>query len=244
MSAVHGIRSMRRPGRIARVLGYEGPVAGLVLGTFGCFLASVSFLASLLPTIAFQALVGWQSTHLAIWLGALSLITVFPAVRALIVSATAMLDEGMAAARTGRRYWRTFAATLRDLWWATVILPVMAVVLGYDLALMGSSDTVFLIVVAAVLATVVFLIGLASSTPTRGESTAAVELVARTAVAVVRRPHVALAWLLIAALTAAAMFLPVLGALAVLLLPAVSAMGIVVCNRALGYSRTAPEVRR
>jgi hypothetical protein len=63
-------------------------------------------------------------------------------------------------------------------------------------------------------------------------------------VAVVRRPHVALAWLLIAALTAAAMFLPVLGALAVLLLPAVSAMGIVVCNRALGYSRTAPEVRR
>lgn len=235
MSAVHGIRSTRRPGRIARVFGYEGPVAGMMLGAFACFLASVSFVASLLPAIAFQALVGWQSTHLAIWLGALSLITVFPAARALIVVATTMLDNGIATARVGRLYWRTFATAFRDPRWAAVILPVAAVLLGYDLALMGSSDTVFLIVVATVLVIVAFLIGLASSA-TLGAEVPALKLVARTAAAVARRPHVAIAWLLIVALTAGAMFLPVLGALAALLLPAASAMGIVMCNRALGFS--------
>ncbi|MDQ0615091.1 hypothetical protein QF046_002732 [Microbacterium sp. W4I4] len=242
MSTAQPMRATRRPGRIARVLGYEGPVAAMMLGAFACFLASASFLASLLPAIAFQALVGWQSTHLAIWLGALSLSTAFPAVRALLVVAGAILDEGIATARVDRLYWRTLAGAFRDQPWAAGILPVAAVVLGYDLALMGSSDTVFLIVWAAVLVIVAFLIGLASSTAPSGERTA-LELVAHTAVAIARRPHVALAWLLIVALTAAATVLPVLGALAVLLLPAVSAVGIVMCNRALGFS-VAQEVRR
>lgn len=234
MSAAHGIRPARTTGRIARLFGYDGPVATTVLGAFAAFLVSVSFLAALLPAFLFQALVGWQSTHLAIWLGALSLTTVFPAVHGILAAATAMLDDGVASAHAGRRFWNAFAAAFRARAWMTAVLPAAAVILGYDFALMGASDAVLVLVVCGAGLVIAFVIGVAA-TPMTDEGTP-VAVITRTVGAMARRPHVALAWLLIAGLTAAATTLPVLGAIAALLLPAGAALTIVLCNRALGFS--------
>jgi hypothetical protein len=218
--------------RAERLLGYDGPVAAMLLGAFQYFTVSVSFVACLMPVLVFQALVGWQATHLAIWLGALSLLPVYPALHGLLQASEALRAEG-ASARGGRLFWSQFAIAVRTQAWAAVAVAAVALLIGYDLALMGSSDVVFLIAVTAIVLMIVLAV--AVSTVASRRSGRPIALLTLAATAVVKRPHVALAWLMLAGVAVAATALPIVGAVAWCFAPAGAAVSARICNRALGF---------
>lgn len=218
-------------GRLRGLAALEGPLATAVLTVFQYFLVSVSFWGCLVPTFAFLALVGWQPTHVALWLGALSLLPVVPAVYALLRSSRRLLAE-RAEARAGRVFWTSFAGACRTLAWAALAVGVLVLLLAYDLALVGASDAMLLFAVGTAVVVLVLVIGICAVAATRSEyrpmdvTTAAVKAIAR-------RPHVALSWLLLVGLGIAAMTLPVVGSALAMFLPALLGVGIHICNDAL-----------
>ncbi|MBD3942609.1 hypothetical protein IF188_12960 [Microbacterium sp. NEAU-LLC] len=217
--------------RARALLALDGPLAGTVLAVFRYFTVSVSYLACLVPLLAFTALVGWQATHLAVWLGSASLLPIAPATFALLRSTRVLLVErGDAAA--GRVFWSAFAEGCRHLWWTGVSLVGAAVLLGYDLALFGGSDVVVLLVAAGAALAVALLVGVCVVATAHGPR-GAVETVTAAAKAIARRPHVALSWLLLLGLGLAATAIPVLGPTLALFLPALIGAGIHICNDAL-----------
>lgn len=217
--------------RIGRLLGYDGVIATLLLAVFRCFLVSLSFVVCLLPALAFQALIGWQATHLALWLGSVSLLTVAPALQALVLAASPLLDGD---ARPVRAFWRGFADAARTRTGTATLPTVAALVLGYDVALLGADGPVLLgaAAVGAVAVAVVLSAAFLAASPLRGTAL----LIAAVRV-IVLRPHLALAWLLLAALAVGAATLPVVGAVAWLFAPALAAVAAVVCNRSLGFEK-------
>ncbi|KAF2413911.1 hypothetical protein B1729_07570 [Microbacterium sp. B35-04] len=144
--------------RVRTLLALDGPLAATVLTVYRHFLLSVSFIGCLVPVLAFTALVGWQATHLAVWLGAAALLPLVPATYALLRGARSLLAE-RGDAPAGREFWTSFARGCRDLWWAALGLGVVVVVLQYDLALFGGADAVVLLAAAAAALAVVLLIG-------------------------------------------------------------------------------------
>lgn len=216
--------------RLGRLLGYDGVIATLLLGAFRYFLVSLSFVACLVPMLAFQALVGWQATHIALWLGAAAVLTVGPALHGLTRAAAALLDSEPHVAGT---FWKGFTDAVRHRWGSALALSFAVLVLGYDVALLGADAGVLLgaVAVAAVVAATVVSTAFLSDSPLRG---AAFALAAMRLVAL--RPHLALVWLLLAALAALATSLPVIGAVGWLSAPALAAVAATICNRALGFA--------
>ena len=225
------------PGRVQRLLAYDGPLAVRVLGVFGCFLASVSFLACLVPLIAFTALVGWQPTHLAILLSAVATAPVVPGIHGLLGAAAALLDHGRDA-HVGRVFWRGFLDGCRRLPAVIGIVAAVTVVVSYDLALLPTSDILLLAVpvIAAVLLGLVVAVSLRAGAPTAPRPS-----LRGAAIAAGRAPHVVLSWVLLAALAVGAVFLPVVGTSAVLFAPGLSALGIQICARALRFDTREAE---
>lgn len=217
--------------RIGRILGYDGPVATMMLSGFQYFLVSASFVACLAPTLLFHALVGWQATHLALWLGAASLLTIVPGMQALIVAAHRLLDR---RAHAGRAFWATFADAARSRWGAAALLSGGVVVLGYDIVLLGS-DAAVLLGAAACAALVLALLLASCFAVAEGSRLHGLALGLAAGRLVLLRPHLALAWLLLAGLAAVATTLPVIGAVAWLSAPALAAVAAVICNRTLGF---------
>ncbi|WP_406248708.1 hypothetical protein ACI7YT_02095 [Microbacterium sp. M] len=220
--------------KIGRVLGYDGAVATLLLTVFQYFLASASFVACLMPALVFQALVGWQLTHLALWLGAVSLLPLAPALQALVVAADRLLTRG-ASAQAWRVFWRSFADAVRTRWASALAVVAGVLVLGYDVALLGADAGVLLVgaalaaVAAVVLLSSIFLV--AEGTELRG-----VVLAVAAGRAALLRPHLALTWLLLAGIAVFATTLPVVGAVAWFSAPSLAAAGAVICNRTLGLA--------
>jgi hypothetical protein len=218
-------------GRLRGLAALEGPLATAVLTVFQYFLVSVSFWGCLVPTFAFLALVGWQPTHVALWLGALSLLPVVPAVYALIRSSRRLLAE-RAEARAGRLFWASFVRACRTLAWAALAVVVVTLLLAYDVALFGPSDAMLLFAVGAAALVLVLMVGICTVAASRSVhppldvATAAVKAIAR-------RPHVALSWLLLVGLGMGAMTLPVVGSALAMFLPALLGVGIHICNDAL-----------
>lgn len=223
--------------RVRALLALDGALAGTVLAVFRAFVVSVSFIGCLVPVLAFTALVGWQATHLAVWLGAAALLPLAPATYALLRGVRTVLAE-RGDARAGREFWTSFARGCRDLWWAALGLSAILVVLQYDLALFGGADAVVLLAAVAAAVAVVLLIGVcvvAAAQPMGTERTlpGAVETVTAAVRVIVRRPHIALSWLLLIGLGLAATALPLLGPAIALFLPAAIGAGIHICNDAL-----------
>ena len=222
--------------RLGRLLGYDGVIATLLLGAFRYFLVSLSFVGCLVPVLAFQALVGWQATHIALWLGAAAVLPVAPALHGLVHAAAALLDSEPHVAQT---FWRAFADAVRHRWGSALTLGAAVLVLGYDIALLGADAGVLLgaVAVAAVVAAIVVAAAFLSDSPLRG---AAYALAA--ARIVLQRPHLALVWLLLAALAGLATSLPVIGAVAWLSTPALAAVAATICTRTLGFDRARERV--
>jgi hypothetical protein len=233
--------SVRPAGVFARaraLIALDGPLAATVLAVFGYFTVSVSYLGCLVPALVFTTLVGWQATHLAVWLGAASLLPIAPATYALLRSTRLLLAE-RGEARAARAFWTAFATGCRRLWWAGIGLAALAALLQYDLALFGGSDAVVLLVGGAAALAVALLIGVCviSASPPAGD-TGAVETLTATVKAVARHPHIALSWLLLIGLGLAATAIPLLGPTLALFLPALIGAGIHICNDALRLIRT------
>lgn len=222
--------------RLGRLLGYDGVIATLLLGAFRYFLVSLSFVACLVPMLAFQALVGWQATHIALWLGAAAVLPVAPALHGLTTAAAALLDSDSHAAPL---FWRGFADAVRHRWGSALTLSAAVLVLGYDIALLGADPGVLLgaVAVAAVVAAIVVAGAFLSDSPLRG---AAFALAA--ARIVMQRPHLALVWLLLAGLAALATSLPVVGAVAWMSMPALAAVAATICARTLGFDSARERV--
>ena len=220
--------------KIGRVLGYDGAIATLLLTVFQYFLASASFVACLMPALVFQALVGWQLTHLALWLGAVSLLPLAPALQALVIAADRLLTQG-ATAHAGRVFWRAFADAVRARRAAALAVGAGVLVLGYDVALLGADAEVLLGGAALAAVAVVVLLSsifvVAAGSELRGVALA----VAAGRIALLR-PHLALVWLLLAGIAVFATTLPVVGAVAWFSAPALAAVGAVICNRTLGFA--------
>ena len=225
------------PGRVQRLLAYDGPLAGRVLGVFGCFLASVSFLACLIPLLVFTALVGWQATHLAILLSAVATAPVVPGIHGLLGAAGSLLDHGRDA-HAGRVFWRGFADGCRRLWRIAALVGAATVIVSYDVALLPTSDILLLAVpvIAAVLLGLVIAVSLRAGAPTEPRPS-----LRGAAHAAARAPHVVLSWMLLAALAVGAAFLPVVGSSAVLFAPGLAALGIQICARALRFETREAE---
>ena len=144
-------------GRVRALVAVDGRVAATLLSVFQYFVVSVSFLACLVPVVAFTLAVGWQPTHLALWLGAASLLPVAPAVYALLRSTRRLISEA-ADAGAGRVFWASFVNGCRTLAWAAAGASALVLVLGYDLALFGGSDAMLLFVAAVMMLLLVLLI--------------------------------------------------------------------------------------
>ena len=228
-------------GRVRVLLALEGPVAATMLTVFQYFVVSVSFIGCLVPVVAFTVLVGWQPTHLALWLGAISLLPLAPAVYALLRSSRCLLAD-RADAHGGRVYWRSFAHGYRILWWAAAGASAVALLLSYDLALFGHSDGMLLFVAAAAAVTLVLLIAVCAAV-VADPACRPIEALSIAARATARRPHIALAWLLLTAVGILGAGLPVIGSAFALFLPALLGAAIHICNDALRLPLT-DETRR
>lgn len=236
MSAATTTQPTRRGGaRTAALLHYDGPIATVLLKAFQFFVVSVSFLATAVPVIAFQALVGVQPTHLALWLAGTSLLPLVPGTVAAVVTARRVLlaSDGAAA---GRVFWRSFATAVRSRWWLSLGVAGTAVILGYDYVILGGTDVATLAVFGGLALLGMLVIGVASlDAAGRGERAARATLV-RTGRAIAAKPHIALAWLLLCGLAALTFAVPVVGTAVALFAPALVAAGIAICNEALGFT--------
>lgn len=224
----------RRAGAAARVralVAVDGRVAITMLTVFQYFVVSVSFLACLVPVVAFTLAVGWQPTHLALWLGAASLLPVAPAVYAVLRSTRRLISEG-ADAGAGRVFWASFVNGCRTLAWAAAGASALVLLLGYDLALFGGSDAMLLFAAAAMMALLVLVVAVCV-VAAADAANRPVETLTLAVRAVVRRPHIALSWLLLVVVGVGAAALPLIGAPLALFLPALLGSAIHICNDAL-----------
>ncbi|WP_460796313.1 hypothetical protein [Microbacterium sp. GXF0217] len=220
--------------RIGRLLGYDGAVATMLLAVFQYFLLSASFVVCLMPTLVFQALVGWQLTHLALSLGAVSLLPLGPALQALVKAADPLRARG-ANARAGRIFWSAFADAARTRWAMAAVIPVGVLLLGYDIAVLGGNAEALLAVTALAAVGAVVLIS-SMFAVAAGSGLRGIALALAAGRIVLRRPHLALVWLLLAGVSILMTTLPVVGAIAWFSAPALAAVAAVICNRTLGFA--------
>ncbi|WP_181801584.1 hypothetical protein, partial [Streptomyces shenzhenensis] len=220
-----------------RGIGYEGRLAGALLGMFQHFVVSVLFMLCALPFMVYQSLVGWQPTHLAVWLGVLSLLPVGPGVFATLVSMREFLVRRGYTARPVRGFTAAFGRAVRELGWWWLGCATLELLLSYDGALFGRSDTVFGAVAVGFLALAATTIGICCAVlgGVRGRPVA---VLTTTLLTMARRPHVVATWLFVFAGAALVTRIPLLGTSLALFLPAVCASCVLVVNAAHGFDRS------
>lgn len=218
--------------RTGRLLAHDGRIAVWLLTIWQCFLAAIAFLATLSPFLLFQSLVGWQATHLAIALFGISLLPVIPGTYALLVATARVLDVG-GEASAGKTFVRAFREASSSLRGVAIGAAVVAVVLSYDIALFAADDTTLLITVGAI--AVVLAVFLAICVTATESDSRGLALVLQSVTLAARRPHIVLAWLFLAAIGGASAAAPLVGSSLMVFAPTLVALGIHVCNRALGF---------
>lgn len=216
MTAVSGLGA-----RVASAVAYDAPLSRALLFVWHHFAVSAQFIACLVPALAFTALVGWQPTHLAIVLGVVSLAPAGPGLAALAAVSDARLDP-LSDVRTGRWFWTAYARATRELWWWWLAATGVALLLAYDLALFGASDTVLVGVVLAATVLVVFSIGLSDGVR-QGASRRPVAALAAAGTVLVRRPVATVTRFFLVWAVAAAPAIPLIGWSLLLFAPSLAA---------------------
>ena len=204
---------------------YDSKIATMCLAVAGLFIASASFVVTILPYLVFTAVVGWQSTHVSILIGVVSLVSAGPGLAALLGAGRRQMSEGGLPAHSIGRFWKDYATAWRTLiiWW--VGLAVFGVALGYDLALFGDSDVVFVAGVGVLTMGFLATVAVAGSLQSTDRG---VRLVVAALAGLVRRPHIAIVWLLLTVAAGLLVAIPVVGPSLTLFIPAVWSMGIAV----------------
>jgi hypothetical protein len=205
----------------------------MVLLVWYAFVSSVCFLTFLLPYLAFERLVGWQPTHLALWLGVASLVPVAPAARGLLGAMHDVVVQREYPGAPARRFFRGVRAASRGLRQVWCAVPVGVLLLGYDVALYGSASLAVPILVALVgVAIAVLLVG-ASVLDVHGREAVGWPMtVHQTGAALGRRPVVVLAWVFLLVAGVVVTRLPSVGASLALFVPAAWAGAVDVVSHA------------
>ncbi|MFF4622821.1 hypothetical protein [Nonomuraea jabiensis] len=208
----------------------DGPVARTALAVWSLFVASVCFLVCCAPYLLFERVIGWQPSHGALWLGALSLVPVGPALRGLLATAQAMVGEGGYPGRLVLRFAgaiRQSSGGLRLLWW---LLPALALLLAYDVALYGRTMAVLVAAAGTLLGLI--LIGASVADTRRHTLSMTLHIVLKSAA---RRPHIPLTWLFLLLAAVLVTAVPLIGPSLLLFVPAAWAAAVDVVNRAWGF---------
>lgn len=224
--------------RVGSWLAPEGRLSRMLLTILQHFESSALFVVCLMPALAFHALVGWQPTHLAVWLGVASLVPAGPGLFALLAVSRDFLAENGYPGHGIRRFSAAFVRGLDRLatWWA--LTAFLGLLLAYNLAIAGASDAVLvgsIVLLACICATTVG----ASVAVLTGADAGLLSLLAAVATVAIRRPHVVLTWILIGVTTGLACLLPVIGTSLALVLPGLAATAVLVVNAMTGYDDVA-----
>jgi len=213
---------------------YDGLIGRLLLSIFQFFIVSVQFLATALLAALYDRLVGWQATHVAVWLGALALLPIGPGVYAVLAAMRDFLAEGGYPGAPIRRFWRAYRDGATRLWWWWLGATAFAVLLGYNAALYGESAAVFagIVIGAAVVAAASVAVCCAVLLGARGRP---LQLLTAAFGAATVRPHAVLAWLFLLVAAAGAAAIPVIGPSLVPFLPALAGWAILIVNSATGF---------
>lgn len=223
-------------------LGLDGPVARTALLTWYAFVVSVCLLLAFAPYLVFERLVGWQPSHLAVWLGAASLAPAGPALCGLLGAMRVAVGERDYPGRPVRRFAdavRAGAPRLRGVWWA---VPPAALLLGYDAMLYRDAVPAASALVALAGALVaVLLVGVTvvGVTVVGADGGGLLSALHATLAAFLRRPLVPVAWLALLAGAVLVTRLPVVGPSLVLFAPAGWAAAVDVVNRSWGFAERA-----
>lgn len=220
--------------RIGGVLAPEGRVARMLLTILQHVQTSALGLVCLAPAFAFHALVGWQPTHLAVWLGVAAFLPAGPAAFAMLSQARDFLAEGGYPGSGVRRFAASWLRGARELaaWW--LLTGFFGLMLAYNLALYPASDSVLAASVTGLAALVAATVGLSCHCLLHGSLGLLARLTSVLAVWL-RRPHVVLAQVLLVLLAGLGTLLPVVGPSLALFLPGLAAMGILVVNAMSGF---------
>lgn len=233
---------------LSGLVALDGPVARTALLWWYAFVVSVCFLLAFTPYLLFERLVGWQPSHLAIWLGAASLAPAGPALCGLLGAMRVLVGDREDPGRPMRQFVgavRAGAPRLRR-WWGAV--PAAALFLGYDAVLYREAvpSAPALVAVVGVLITVLLVGVTAVAGADVGAAGAGAEGLRSAAHATLssflRRPLVPLAWLVLLAGAVLLTRLPVVGPSLVLFAPAGWAGAVDVVNRAWGFPAPSPRV--
>lgn len=239
----------------------DGPVARTALLWWYAFVVSLCLLLAFTPYLLFERLVGWQPSHLAIWLGAASLAPAGPALCGLLGAMRVLVGDREYPGRPVRQFVgavRAGAPRLRR-WWGAA--PAAALFLGYDAVLYREAVPAApaLVAVVGVLITVLLVgvtvvagagagagAGAAADADAGGTAGAGGEGLRSVAHATLssflRRPLVPLAWLALLVGAVLLTRLPVVGPSLVLFAPAGWAGAVDVVNRAWGFPVPSPRV--
>jgi hypothetical protein len=217
-----------------RGFAYDGPLARALLTVAYLFAVSLSLVACAVPYVLFEQLVGWQPTHLALVTGVLSTLPFGPALFATLSAARDLLDVHGSPGAPFRRFRLAFASGVGSLWWYWALVGFLTLLMAYDVALAAEATVV--VAAAGILAAVAIVLGVALScavlSGASGRPSALLVVAVRAAAA---RPHVALAWLLLVAVTYAVTLIPIIGPSLALFTPAAAACGILIVNRTFGF---------
>lgn len=219
---------------VRRFVAYDSPVSQTILTVWGVFVASACAWLLLLPQLAFELLVGWQPTHLAIWLGVASLVTVGPMLRGLLAASTAILAEKGYPSHLARAFFSAISHAPRSLWalWA-LVLPI-GLFVAYDVVLAaGSPARMAPAIVLGVLLMLLLVAAGVLAEPGQG----LVEVVTEAAVALARRIWLPLTWLFLLAVCLLLTRIPVLGPTVALFVPALWGLGVALVNGTWGFGR-------
>ncbi|MGX9901445.1 hypothetical protein ACW0JT_18950 [Arthrobacter sp. SA17] len=223
---------------------YDGRLGTGLLSIFQFFAVSVQAISCAVPAMAFQALVGWQPTHLAVWIGTVSLVPMGPAIYATLSS---MRDYQAARSYPGQpisRFWSAWKFGARRLAWWWSSLMAITILLAYDFALYAPSVPLLIGSATMAAASLVVTLELCIAVQ-RGDHDRPAAALTRAIRAVLRRPHIALGWVGVCVFGVVAMTLPIIGPSITLFVPAVCAWVVLILDEAFGRyaepKRTRPK---
>lgn len=216
---------------VRRFVAYDSPVSQTVLTVWGVFVTAVCAWLLLLPQLAFELLVGWQSTHLAIWLGVASLVTVGPMLRGLMTASTDILAEKGYPSHLARGFFSSIRNAPRALWMLWALAFPVGLFVAYDVALAGGSVSrmVPAIVLGVLLALLLTAAGVLAQDGRHGDQ-GLIGLVTASLMAMVRRIWLPLTWLFLLAVCLLLTRIPLIGPTVALFVPALWGLGVALVN--------------
>jgi hypothetical protein len=213
----------------------DGALAASLLTVWSLFVPSVCFLICCVPYLIFDRAIGWQPSHGAIWLGALSVAPISPALRGLLATAHATVEEKGYPGHLVRRFLSAVRAGSPALKGAWCLAPVVTLLLAYDVVV--SSPGTRALVVAVGITLVLLLVGV-SCADRAGQRASDLLLVVLGSAA--RRPHIPVTWLFLICAAMGVAVVPLVGPSLLLLIPATWGAAVDIVNRTWGFFPTRP----